>query len=144
MVALPVVPRGQGRHANGLVLELPELQAECVGAGPAPRPWNDSQVASVLGSPMASRGRRPCLRARHLPCQRCLSAHAGFTYHGRWRSDLDHDLCMRCWRSIRNSQRAHRLRGRRRARIAELLTRWAEVVGNDATQLLADQGGGEP
>jgi hypothetical protein len=40
-------------------------------------------------------------------CAACGQHHAGFLYRGQFRCELDHNLCMRCYRSAIASLRAN-------------------------------------
>ena len=39
-------------------------------------------------------------REKHL-CRRCGTSQARFTHRGRYRARRDHDLCQRCFRTLR-------------------------------------------
>jgi hypothetical protein len=41
---------------------------------------------------------------RHM-CRGCFARRARFSYRGRVRADLEHDLCFRCYRAMRNALR---------------------------------------
>ena len=45
-------------------------------------------------------------------CSLCHVNRALFRIHGHWRRDRDHDLCPRCFRSLRDRLRAQLLAGR--------------------------------
>ena len=45
-------------------------------------------------------------------CSLCHVNRALFRIHGHWRRDRDHDLCPRCFRSLRDRLQAQLLAGR--------------------------------
>jgi hypothetical protein len=53
-----------------------------------------------VGGMVSNRVAETGLRSKHV-CKRCGQARARFTYRGRVKARRDHDLCQRCYRTLK-------------------------------------------